>query len=58
MDLLTTVPTKTYEIALQSFSWKESPSVKSLLNAVAHIIADEFTATAKEHPEVFASGKE
>jgi hypothetical protein len=34
-------------------SWKDSPSIQHLLDAISVIIADEYIQTAKENPETF-----
>lgn len=34
-------------------SWKDSPSIQHLLDAISAIIADEYIQTAKENPKTF-----
>ncbi len=45
------------EIAAVNLCWKDSPPVQQLLDAVARIIASEYTAVAKENPALFSTGK-
>ncbi|MFA5039614.1 MAG: hypothetical protein WC732_08055 [Candidatus Omnitrophota bacterium] len=37
-------------------SWKDSPPVQRLLDAIADIIASEYVQIAKQNPDVFLSG--
>jgi len=36
-----------------SDSWKDSPSIQHLLDAISSIIAEEYIMIAKQDPEVF-----
>ena len=36
-----------------NFSWKDSLTIQALLDVICRIIADEYAATAKQHPELF-----
>ncbi len=38
----------------ESFSVAENPAVKSLLDVIVSILAEEYIQTAKEHPEIFS----
>jgi hypothetical protein len=36
-----------------SLNWKENPSAKKLLDAIASSLAEEYIETAKQNPDIF-----
>ena len=36
-----------------SLNWKENPSSKKLLDAIVSVLAEEYTETAKQNPNIF-----
>ena len=39
---------------LTSFSWKQNPAAKKLLDTLVLILKDEYIQKAKENPEIFS----
>ena len=52
--LIKAKPDPSKEQASITYSWKENPAAKKLLDVLVSLLKEEYIQTAKENPEIFS----